>query len=193
MSEPRILIQRWQAGDERAAEAIYDHYRDDTFKLANVLLDDRADAEEVVQDALMYALVHIDRYDSSRARFTTWLHTITVSRCRDKRRRRILPSLSLFTWRKKGGDAPDPNPGPERRAMQAATRDEVWEAIQTLSQPLREALVLRHWGNYTYQEIGDMLDCSLRTAQSRVRLAQQQVGKSLTKNDVQNLAEKSND
>ena len=193
MSELLALIQRWQAGDERAAEAIYDRHRNETFELAYALLDDRADAEEVVQDALMYALTHIDRYDPQRARFTTWLHTITVSRCRNKRRRRYLPSLSLFDWRKKGGDAPDPNPGPERRTMQAATRDEVWEAIQTLSQPLREALVLRHWGNYTYQEIGDMLDCSLRTAQSRVRLAQQQVGKCLTKNDVLNLAEKSDD
>jgi RNA polymerase sigma-70 factor (ECF subfamily) len=193
MSEPRALIQRWQAGDEHAAEAIYNRYRDETSNLANVLLDDRADAEEVVQDALMYALTHIDRYDPQRARFSTWLHTVTVSRCRNKRRRRILPGLSLFSWRKKGGDAPDPNPGPERRAMQAATRDEVWEAIQTLSQPLREALVLRHWGNYTYQEIGDILDCSLRTAQSRVRLAQQHVEKSLTKNDVLNLAEKSDD
>ena len=106
------LIERWQAGDERAAEALYNQHRGATFGLAFALLDDAADAEEVAQDALTYALTHIDRYDRQKARFATWLHTITVSRCRNKRRRRFLPSLSLLTLLKRGGDAPDPMPGP---------------------------------------------------------------------------------
>ena len=59
--------------------------------------------------------------------------------------------------------------------MREDTRDEVWTAVQTLSQPLREAILLRHWADYTYQEIADMLGCSMRTAQSRVRLAHQQL------------------
>jgi RNA polymerase sigma-70 factor (ECF subfamily) len=187
MSDPRTLIQRWQAGDEWAASAIYDQHREAVIELAYALLDDSADAEEVAQDALMYALTHIDRYDPQRARFTTWLHTITVSRCRNKRRRRYLPSLSLFSWCKKGGDMPDPAPSPERQAVQTATQDEVWQAIQSLSQPLREAIVLRHWGDYTFQEIADILNCSLRTAQSRVRLAHQKLGKVLTRSDEMDL------
>jgi len=190
MADIGALIERWQHGDERAAEAIYNHFRDSTFGLAYTLLDNPADAEEVAQDALTYALTHIDRYDPRRARFTTWLHTITVSRCRNKRRRRFLPSLSLFSWLKGGGDAPDPTPGPEPQAIQEATQDEVWAAIQTLSQPLREAILLRHWADYTYQEIGDMLGCSLRTAQSRVRLAHRQLGKILNRTDVLNAEEK---
>ena len=190
MADIGALIERWQHGDERAAEAIYHHFRDSTFGLAYTLLDDAADAEEVAQDTLAYALTHIDRYDPRRARFTTWLHTITVSRCRNKRRRRFLPSLSLFTWLRRGGDTPDPTPGPEPQAVQEATADEVWAAIQTLSQPLREAILLRHWSDYTYQEIGDMLGCSLRTAQSRVRLAHRQLRTILTEDDFVKVEEK---
>ena len=190
MADIGALIERWQQGDERAAEAIYNHFRDSTFGLAYTLLDDPADAEEVAQDALTYALSHIDRYDPQRARFTTWLHTITVSRCRNKRRRRFLPSLSLFTWLRGGGDTPDPAAGPEPQAVQKATADEVWAAIQTLSQPLREAILLRHWADYTYQEIGDMLGCSLRTAQSRVRLAHRQLRTILTEDDFVKVEEK---
>ena len=190
MSDPENLIQRWQAGDERAAEALSHQYRDPTFSLAYALLNDPADAEEVAQDALNYALTHIDRYDARRARFTTWLHTITVSRCRNKRRRRFLPSISLFTWLKGGGDAPDPAPNPERQAVQAASRDEIWEAIQTLSQSVREAIVLRHWGDYTYREIAGIMGCSQGTAQSRVRLAYQQLGKILIQSEVIDLEEK---
>jgi RNA polymerase sigma-70 factor (ECF subfamily) len=184
MSDISVLIGRWQAGDERAAQAIYDRYRNTAFRLAYTLLDDPADAEEVAQDALAYALTRIERYDPQRARFSTWLHTITISRCRNKRRRRFFSSLSLVAWLKGGGDAPDPAPDPEQRVIQETASDEVWEAIETLSPPLREAILLRYWADYTYQEIGDMLGCSLRTAQSRVRLAHKQLRKSLAPNHL---------
>jgi RNA polymerase sigma-70 factor (ECF subfamily) len=189
MPDLEVLIRRWQAGDERAAEAIYNRFWDSSLGLAYSLLDDLADAEEAAQDALTYALTHIERYDPGRARFRTWLHTITVSRCRDRRRRRILPSVPLFAWLKGGGDAPDPAPSPEQQAIQETTRDEVWAAIRRLSPPHREVLVLRHWADYTYREIGDILGCSTRTAQSRVRLAHQQLKASLAQQDVAVLEE----
>lgn len=190
MTDISVLIRRWRGGDERAAESIYNQYRDSAFSLAYTLLDDPADAEEAAQDALTYALTHIERYDPGRARFSTWLHTITISRCRDRRRRRILPSLSLVAWLKGGGDAPDPALGPEHQAIQKTTCDEVRQALETLSPPLREAILLRYWADYTYQEIGDMLGCSMRTAQSRVRLAHKQLGTILAQNDLAVLEEK---
>lgn len=190
MTDISVLIRRWRAGDEWAAEVIYDQYRDSAFSLAYTLLDDPGDAEEAAQDALTYALTHIERYDPGRARFSTWLHTITISRCRDRRRRRILPSLSLVAWLKGGGDAPDPALGPEHQAIQKTTCDEVRQALETLRPPLREAILLRYWADYTYQEIGDMLGCSMRTAQSRVRLAHKQLRKILAQNDLAILEEK---
>ena len=71
MTDIDTLATRWLAGDERAAEAIYDRHRDRTYRLAYGLLGDPADAEEVVQDALAYALANIARYDSRRASFST--------------------------------------------------------------------------------------------------------------------------
>jgi RNA polymerase sigma-70 factor (ECF subfamily) len=189
MSDIDGLIQRWQAGDEQAAEAIYNHYRGITYGLAFTLLADAADAEEVTQDSLTYALTHISNYDSKKARFATWLHTITVSRCRNKRRRRLLPSLSLFGWLRRGGDAPDSTPGPERQAIQSIIRDEVWVALHTLSQPLREAILLRHWADYTYQEIGQMLGCSARVARSRVLKAHETLEPLLAEHGLTGLEE----
>ncbi len=112
MPDLSALIQRWQGGDERAAEAIYNYHREATFRLAYGLLGNTADAEEAAQDALTYALTHINHYDTQRASFATWLHTITVSRCRDRQRRRWLPTFSLTHWLRLGQDAPDPALGP---------------------------------------------------------------------------------
>src|SRR5512135_113045 len=96
------LIHRWQEQDERAAEALYNHFRDQVFQLAYGLLGNLADAEEVAQDALGYALLNIRRFDPDRSSFRTWLHTITVSRCRNRYRRKRLSSVSLFTWLEEG-------------------------------------------------------------------------------------------
>ena len=187
MSDVNRLIQRWQAGDERAAEALYNHHQASIFRLAYGLLGEAADAEEAAQDALTYALVNIHRYDPRRASFATWLHTITVSR--DRYRRRRLPSLSLTAWLQRGGDVADLSPGPERRAIQAETHGQVWEAVQALSQPLREAVLLRYWAGHTYREMADILGCPLPTAQSRVRLAYKQLRRILAPTGVFDLIE----
>ena len=173
LSDVITLVQCWQAGDERAAEALYDQHRGLVFSLARALLDDPADAEEVMQEVLTYALTHIERYDAERARFTTWLHIITVSRCRNRLHHR-LKRVPLMTWLHDDERASS-TPGPEHQAQRQSLTDEVWAAIQSLSQPLREAVVLRYWADYTYHEIAVILGCSLGTAQSRVRLAHERL------------------
>lgn len=175
MANIKALTERWQDGDERAAEALYNHYRHSTFRLAYGMLGNAADAEEVAQDALTYALVNIGRYDASRARFSTWLHTITVSRCRDKRRRKILPKLSLTAWLQRGRELADPGPTPEQATVKHETHSQVWRAVQALSPKLREAVLLRYWAGHTYREMADILGCPIPTAQSRVRLAYEQL------------------
>jgi len=187
MSNTDVLIERWRNGDERAAEALYNGHRDPVFRLAYGLLGDLSDAEEVAQDALTYALVNIHRYDPNRASFTTWLHIIAVSRCRDRHRRRRLPSLSLTAWLGRGGDVADSAPAPEHRAIQSEVRSQVWEAVQALSQPLREAILLRYWAGHTYREMAEILDCPVGTAQSRVRLAYQRLREALTLAEPINL------
>jgi RNA polymerase sigma-70 factor (ECF subfamily) len=138
-------------------------------------LGDPTEAEEAAQDALAYALLNINRYDPARASFGTWLHTITVSRCRDRYRRRRMPTFSLQSWLGRGRDVADPKSTPERLIIQSETRSQVWQAVQDLKPSLREAVLLRYWAGHTYQEIGEILGCPLRTAQSRVRLAFRQL------------------
>jgi RNA polymerase sigma-70 factor (ECF subfamily) len=189
MPDLSALIQRWQGGDERAAEAIYHQHRESTFRLAYGLLGNAADAEEAAQDTLTYALTHINHYDIGRASFATWLHTITVSRCRDRQRRRWLPTFPLTQWLQRGQDAPDPTPSPERQAVQGETHSEVWQAVQNLSPQLREAILLRYWADHTYQEMAAILDCPLRTAQSRVRLAYNKLRAALASAELNHFEE----
>lgn len=165
------LIRRAQGGDERAARQLFDAYQLRTYRLALGLLGDTADAEEVAQDALTYALLNIHRYRPDLSSFSTWLHTITVSRARDKRRRKILPSIPLAQWIGMGNQVRDYTPGPEANVMQREVEGGLAFALDQLSPKLREAIVLRFYADCTYKEMGEVMGCSLNTARSRLRLA----------------------
>ena len=183
------LIERWRAGDQRAAESIYNQHREQTFRLAYGLLGNMEDAEEVTQDALTYALLHIHQFDAQKSRFTTWLYMITVSRCRDLMRKRRLPTLSVTAWLQNRRSPLDSRLGPEQRVTENETRKSVWDAIQDLSPDLREAATLRHWGGLTYHEIAEITGCTMKTAQSRVRLAHQKLVRILGQVDFDPSAE----
>lgn len=165
------IIRRAQEGDERAARQLFEAYQLRTFRLALGLLGDTADAEEVAQDALTYALLNIYRYNPALSSFSTWLHTITVSRARDKRRRKLLPSISLAHWLGLGNQIRDHTPGPEESFMHQEVEHGLTAALNQLSPKLREAIVLRFYADCTYKEMGEIMGCSLNTARSRLRLA----------------------
>ncbi len=171
MTRDALLIEKWTAGDQRAAESLYNQYSIQVFRLAYGMLLNAADAEEVMQDALFYALNNIRKYDPERASFKTWLNWITVSRCRDKRRRKQLARFSLSAWREKGGDVADSRPLPEQTTVTRYVHDQLWQAVQNLSPKLREVVLLRFWAGHTFREIAEILDCPLPTAQSRAQFA----------------------
>lgn len=156
-------------GDERAMEAIFQRHSPAVFRMAAGLLNDAGDAEEVTQDTFVYALRNLSRYDPSRSAFQTWLFTIAISRCRNKRRRKWLATipLALFT-RRESGSSQSLRSLEDWLAARGVQR-ELWAAVQALSPKLREAVVLRFLAGMSYAEIGEAAGCGTRAAESRVR------------------------
>lgn len=169
MLDSQRLMDRWKKGDQNAAQKLYDLHRERLFRLAYGLLGNVQDAEEVAQDALTYALINIDRYQEERAQFSTWLHTITVSRVRDRQRRHRPNQVSLSDWNPYEAEIVSTDPSPEQSSQLNMERRTIWQAINQLPDNLREAIVLRYWGEYSFKEMSEILDCPLGTAQSRVR------------------------
>jgi RNA polymerase sigma-70 factor (ECF subfamily) len=170
------FIQRWlDNSDEQAAEALYQTHHKRVYRLAYALLGDAGDAEEVMQDTMVYALTRVKSFDPKRASFTTWLHTITVSRCRDRQRRKRPAYVPLDGHMERANHLENVVASPEEATIARERRHELWKALDQLSPKLREAVVLRYWSGHTYQEMAEILHCPLSTAQSRVRLAYDQL------------------
>jgi RNA polymerase sigma-70 factor (ECF subfamily) len=170
------------AGDPCALRTLYERYHDASFRLAYLLLRDKLDAQEVVQDAFVYAFRNLNRYDPDRGAFWTWLRVILVSRCRNKRRRKRLAQVSLDVLEAVGRAPADPKRAgdPVRALERLDTRRAVWEALRQVSPGARDALVLRYYEGLPYAEIGEILGCSSAAARSRVVHGKAQLRELLT-------------
>jgi RNA polymerase sigma-70 factor (ECF subfamily) len=163
------LIEQARGGDERALRLLYEGSRARVLRLAYSLLGDADEAEDVMQDVMVYALTHLDRYDALRAAWPTWLHTITVSRCRDAARRKRMRLRRVADWFRghdaAGRIAPDDEAG-RLDSVALAQR-----ALLSLTPLQREAIVLREVEELSLAELAQVLGVPLRTAQARVASA----------------------
>ena len=168
----QALIQRCLGGEQAAYAALYETVAPGLYRLAYSILLHQQDAEDVVQESMVYAYRHLPNYDPARGAFRTWLYTITVSRCRNARRRKWLPSVALSNLLNLGLEpaAPDDHT-PEAAVARMGVREALEKALAKLSPRLREAIALRYGQGLTYREMADILDCPQKTAESRVRLA----------------------
>lgn len=174
-----MLIERCLNGDDTAYVQLYNLHSGMLYRLAYGLLQHREDAEEVLQDSFEYAFRKLKQYNPQKSAFKTWIYRITVSRCRNKRRRKWLPSFSLNDVHEDTiEDVESPTPADE---LALSERQEVvWEALKELSPKLRETAVLRYYHGMQFNEIGEILDIPAKTAESRMRLAHKSLRKILT-------------
>jgi RNA polymerase sigma-70 factor (ECF subfamily) len=164
------IIERAIKGDGAAQRMLYERHYAAAFRLAYLLLQDVCDAEEVVQDAFVYVLRNLRRYDAARGSFWAWLRVVLVSRCRNKRRRKHVPVISLDVLAADGlvpADT-DPTRDPVDQLELQRTQKVMWRALQQVSPNARDALILRYYEGLPYAEIAEALGCSPDAARARV-------------------------
>lgn len=164
------VIARCLRGDQTAYAELYDLYAQGVYRLCYSLVLNTQDAEDVLQDSFVYAFRNLARFDAARAGFKTWLYTIAISRCRNTYRRKRMPQVDIAQMFGLELAAPD-HESPEAENARQAARVAVNTALNELSPLLREAIALRYGQGMTFREIAEVMDCPLKTAESRVRLA----------------------
>ena len=162
-------IARGLQGDQTGYQALYEAFAPGLYRLCYGILLNRDDAEDVAQDAFVYAFKNLRRYDAAKASFKTWLYTIAICRCRNLYRR-SRPLLDLANLWQNPVLAPR-DESPEAAYAQRSAQEALERALLRLKPSLREAIVLRYAHNLTYREIAEVMDCPPKTAESRVRLA----------------------
>ena len=173
------LVQKFQREHDLAAfEQLVERHSDRAYQLAYSILQNRQDAEEVVQDAFLRIYRSLGNFRGD-AQFTTWMYRIIVNLCNNK-----------FRWNKVRGinrtisiDAPLPNAEgdeslrlalpsseapPDEQLAFAELRERVEKAMAQLPESYRTAVMLRNVQQLDYEEIAKILDCAVGTVKSRI-------------------------
>jgi RNA polymerase sigma factor (sigma-70 family) len=152
-------------GVERLFERMMREHQHRVYAVGFALTGNRHDAEEVAQDTFLRAYRALATYPPERIRELKqrpWLHRIAVNVVRN-RSRGVKPRLFELN-----GSEADAAPGPESRAMRRAEMDDLVCRLAGLPPRYREAVVLRHVNEMSYEEVAEALDKPIGTVKSDV-------------------------
>jgi len=165
------LIEACQKGNRAAFRRLFEAYRARVYSTARHILGNDAAAKDATQQVFVTVWRHLARFQCE-AEFSPWLYRVAVNTCLSERRR-----LSRFVDH-------EPEEGISAAAQeQVVLAREVEAALGCLSTKLRIPLVLRHVEGLSYEEIAEVLGCSLGTVASRLSRGQLALGRLLRKEE----------
>lgn len=182
--EDQLLVERSKKGDREAFEHLVRLYENKVYTIAYRLMGNHADASDLAQDAFIkiYQALPNFRGDSS---FSTWIYHITVNVCRDElRKRQRRPTVSLDEPAGENNttyEIRSSAPGPEEMLDRSETQAMIQECLNNLSDDYRTILVMREIQELAYEEIAELLGCSLGTVKSRLSRARQALKEKISK------------
>jgi RNA polymerase sigma-70 factor, ECF subfamily len=171
----RELVDRWQAGDLAAFEALVRRHQRRVFGLLLRMLGNVQEAEDVAQETFLNLHRHGHRF-RSQSRFSTFLYRVAVNAALNRRRslgRRRARREALERRQDAGEDLPQSPRGPEDAAAGGQIQAEVQRAIATLPPHLRVPLVLFDIEGMAYAEVASVLQVAEGTVKSRIHRARQ--------------------
>ena len=164
------LILRFQRGQPRAFEALYDRFKDYIYRVAFSVLRNREEAEDAVQQIFLDLLKALPHYDvHGPARFETWLYRVSLNRARMRLRRKVLPSAEWDNLEE--GLERLPMPGSERPERVFIVRESATargRAVDQLPETHRLPVLMRYRDGLAYDEIAAVLGLRLGTVKSRL-------------------------
>ena len=163
------LIARCREGDLEAFGQLYARYERPVYRFAYHILGDPDDADDVKQDVFLKVYRTIGGF-RGECSLQTWLLKVTGNLCRDRIKTRLrrgetamLPEIEadLYDMSELGRD---PAEVLERKDMQAT----MVRVLKGLPAPQREMIVLRDVEGLSYQEIAEVLECSVASVKLRL-------------------------
>ncbi len=148
------LMRRVAAGDERAFALLAPRHAARAIGLARRLTGSGADAEEIVQEALLRVWINAPRW-RGQAQFPTWLYRIVVNLCLNRRRRAPFAPLS------EAGDLADPALDAAARLERDETDRQVAAAVASLPERQRLVIMLTYEEGLSNAEAAATLDSSV--------------------------------
>jgi len=166
------LVVRAREGDSAALEELFLRYRQPVFRLVYRSVRNTDEAEDITQEVFIKAFERLHTF-REQSRFSTWLMRIALNLCTDharmqKRRQELLQkeAVGKLAWM----THPEP-PDPDEVVHEGMVREAFHQALQQLPESQRQLIVMRDLEEMEYDEMAQILGCTVGGVKLRVMRA----------------------
>ena len=178
-----LLVERVQRGDKRAFDLLVIKYQHKILGLISRYVKDRAEVEDVAQEAFIKAYRALPRFRGDSA-FYTWLYRIAINTAKNylvaQNRRPPGSDIEISDAEVLTGESYLKDiETPENQLFRDELQRTVDNAISNLPEELKTAVTLREYDGLSYEEIADIMDCPVGTVRSRIFRAREAIDKQI--------------
>ncbi len=170
-NEEAFLVLAAKSGDGHAFEILIERYQQRILAVARRFSRVREDAEDIVQQSLQKAFVHLHKFEG-KSSFSTWLTRIAINEALMMlRKRRGLREVSMDDSNgseKTAIEFPDSASDPESSYLQRERERILSAAMKELTPRTRKAIELRELGELSTRETARVLCLSVATVKTRL-------------------------
>ncbi len=184
--DEEFLLQGLRAGVNEAYETLIDRFEQPVYNLVYRLLDNPADANDVVQEVFVKVFRSVGSFQG-KSSLKTWVYRIAFNEAYNQRRwfsRHKKQEIGLETESENSINFQEVLSDPGRSAFDIAsdheTHEMIQEALAELNPSFRAVVVLRDIEDLSYEEIAEVLQVSLGTVKSRILRGREALRKALT-------------
>jgi RNA polymerase sigma-70 factor, ECF subfamily len=167
------LVSELQAGSETAFDWLVTHYHGPVYNLILSMLGDISDAADGTQEVFLKAFRGIRSFRQGSS-LKTWLYRIAIREALNHKRwfkRHLQKNVSIDVEPEEGHSSieiEDLGPTPFEQFAAHEIQAAVQDALQHIPDVFRSAVILRDLEGLSYEEIAEVLDCSVGTVKSRI-------------------------
>lgn len=154
------LLVAFGNGDREAARALTHRLTPRVLGFASRMLGDRSEAEDVAQEAMLRLWRIAPDWRQGEAKVTTWLYRVVSNLCTDRLRRRRGVGLDEIA------EPVDDRPSVEENMLQTQRHTALDNALLSLPERQRQAVILRHIEGVSNPDIAGLMDISVEAVES---------------------------
>ncbi len=169
----KLLVKRSKSGDIEAFEQLIFDYQKKAYNIALRVMGNQEDAKDMCQEAFIRIFKSIEGF-KEQSSFSTWMYRIVTNVCLDEiRKKKKSETVSLdVTYETENGqihfETASDDDTPEEAYIRTEKKRIVLKSINELSEEYKTVIVLRDIQGFSYEEIANILCCSIGTVKSRI-------------------------
>ena len=179
VKDEKELIKKAKAGDGQSFETLILSCKGKAYNIAFRYMRNEEDALDAMQESFIKIFRHLDKFNE-QSRFDTWVYRIVVNTCNDMLRKYKKDNYKDVVFKNNdyedvAVEIADKTPGPAEVLEKKEESGRILNCLGQISAEHRKILILRDVRGFSYDEIAEILDCSMGTVKSKISRARQKL------------------